>query len=170
LSLPSSLSEGVVDPLDTRHLSTRHFSTRHLSTRHLTLVYATLVCATLPCAKLLSFLCVILFNSLQNMPSIPKGERWRCPECSKDLAFSQRRRHIKTRHPDTDLVSVLARTDAPLGESGHTFKRENRSRRFRRKLSADIRKVLTTNVGACQARGTHVIRRRTYRFKLWGVG
>jgi hypothetical protein len=156
--------------LDTRHLSTRHFSTRHL-----TLVYATLVCATLPCAKLLSFLCVILFNSLQNMPSIPKGERCRCPECSKDLAFSQRRRHIKTRHPDTDLVSVLAPTDAPLVESGHTFKRENRSRRFRRKLSADTRKgsgtrkvltpekalasekLLTTNVGACQARGTQAL-------------
>ena len=70
------------------------------------------------------------------MPSIPKGERWRCPECSKDLAFSQRRRHIKTRHPDTDLVSVLEWTDAPPVEGGHTFKRENRSRRFRRKLSS----------------------------------
>lgn len=38
--------------------------------------------------------------------------------------------------PDTDLVSILARTDAPLVESGHTFKRKNRSRRFRRKLSS----------------------------------
>lgn len=94
----------------------------------------TRLCGT-PCAKLLSFLCVILFSSLQNMPSIPKGERWRCPECSKDPAFSQRRRHIKTRRPDTDVVLVPARTDAPL-ESGHTFKRENRSRRFRRKLSS----------------------------------
>ena len=101
-----------------------------------TLVYATPVRATPPCAKHLGFLCVILFGSLQNMPSIPKGERWRCPECSKDHAFPQRRRHIKTRHSDTDLVSVLAQTDAPLVESGHTFKRENRSRRFRRKLSS----------------------------------
>jgi hypothetical protein len=76
------------------------------------------------------------------MPSIPKGERWRRPECPKDLVFSQRRRHIKTRHPDTDLVSVPARTDAPLLESRHTLKHENRSGRFRRKLPADTRKVL----------------------------
>ena len=65
-----------------------------------------------------------------------KGRAMAVPRMLQRPAFPQRRRHIKTRHPDTDLVSVLARADAPLVESGHTFKRENRSRQFRRKLSS----------------------------------
>src|SRR6266516_1078497 len=84
-------------------LYTRHFYTRDTSAQH---------------------------SSVLNMMSTPKGERWRCPQCSMDCAFSQRRRHCRTHHRDTNLVSILTRTDTSLAKRGHTFKRENRSFRF----------------------------------------
>jgi len=89
------------------------------------------------------------------MSSIPKGEQWQCPECSRYCAFSQHRRHLKTRHPGTDLKSVLERTDAPLAKRGHIFKRGNRSRRFRRKPSDQQQKTEPSNkTNGCDSSGS----------------